>query len=119
LDLDELHDEALDGVLKLRCHPVGLPQGEGAGARADAERGCHFCPARPGQEGCPRPKRYCEAPLAEWTGWWVNLQQRILCLCLTHHPASLSGCFAIFLDVARSAPPGQEGQVACPVALMV
>jgi len=30
---------------------------------------------------------------------------------LTHHPASLGGCFAIFIGFARSAPPGQQGQV--------
>ena len=47
-----------------------------------------------------RHKKFREASLAAQTGWSAILQQRILCLCFAHHPASLGGGFAISLDVA-------------------
>ena len=37
---------------------------------------CQVRDSPPGKEGCLRPKRFCEATLAEQTGWWINHKQR-------------------------------------------
>jgi hypothetical protein len=66
-----------------------------------------ICP--PGQEGWLRPKNFCEATLAEQTGWWINHKQRIS-FELEPPPASLKGGFAISLEFRSVRPPGQEGR---------
>ena len=62
--------------------------------------------------GCDQ-RKYREATLAEQIGWWVKYKQRFF-LELDPPPASLSGCFAISLEVARSALLCEIGQDQSP-----
>ena len=58
----------------------------------------------------------CDA-IATQIGAVGQLQTKTLFSTLIHRPASLGGSFAKFLDVARSAPPGQAGRRRLPEAL--
>jgi hypothetical protein len=63
-----------------------------------------------------RRGKICDA-IATQIGAVVQLQTKTVLLTLAHRPTSLGGGFAKFLEVARSAPPGQAGPKRPPAAV--
>src|SRR5215217_6254470 len=63
-----------------------------------------------------RRGKICDA-IATQIGAVGKVQTKTLFSTLTHRPASLGGGFAKFLDVARSAPPGQAGRRRAPATV--
>jgi hypothetical protein len=60
----------------------------------------------------PRPKKYCEATLAERAGWLIKFQQRIFLEPGRPPVCTRYGSFAKFLERAAT-PPDPGGESAC------